>query len=196
MQRWSTLIFRRYCRWQFVHAGVWLALIVSATSIVSRAAAPAAAPSAGAEPLVWDALEKDAWPKAGDATADFTFSATNESDYPATVSSVQTSCGCTVAKIPSQPWPIAAHSNGDMTIAVNLAGKSGTVAKTITVNQDGVGPQILTVVVHMPDSKEAQRLHNMEMAKVDRQAVFKGDCASCHSAHLEGKMAKELYLAA
>src|SRR5579863_1972062 len=148
-----------------VCAGLGL-IAMYAGSLPARAAA-----AGGLQPLVWDALEKEAWPKAGAPTADFTFSATNASDAVLTVQSVQTSCGCTVAKIPAQPWVFAPHSNSDMTISVNLAGKSGTVAKTITVNTEGLGPQILTVVVHMPDSQESMRLQNDQVAKADRQAV-------------------------
>jgi mono/diheme cytochrome c family protein len=37
------------------------------------------------------------------------------------------------------------------------------------------------------------RNKNQELAKADRQAVFKGDCASCHVQPVMGKMGKDLY---
>ncbi|MEI9961295.1 MAG: c-type cytochrome [Limisphaerales bacterium] len=40
---------------------------------------------------------------------------------------------------------------------------------------------------------DADRAHAVEMAKVDRQAVFKGDCASCHVKPGNGKYGKALY---
>lgn len=158
-------------------------------------------PRAGAQtpaPLTWDALTKEAWPKPGDPVAQFKFTVTNTSGQAVTVDSVNTSCGCTVAKIPSQPWPIEAGGGGDMTISVNLAAKSGTFQKTATVHTTtaGVkGMQILAVVIHMPDSPEATRARNMQLASLDREAVFKGDCAKCHSDPAEGKMGKDLYAA-
>ncbi len=150
----------------------------------------------GPLPLVWDSLTTEAWPEPGQATAEFKFEATNVSDSVVTVESVTTSCGCTVAKIPSQPWPLAPHSNGEMTISVNLAGKSGTLTKYATVNTEKLGQQVLTVTMHLPDSVEATRQRNIQMALVDRQAVFKGDCARCHSDPTEGKTGESLYLAA
>ena len=150
-------------------------------------------PTIELRPLDWDANEKEATPAAGQLTADFVFKATNSNDKPVTVLNVVTSCGCTVAKIPSTPWVVAPHSNGDMTISVNLAGKSGEFSKTITVNYEGLNPQLLMVNVQMPESPEALRQRNLQLAMADRQMVFKGECASCHSAKAEGKLAKELF---
>ena len=51
------------------------------------------------------------------------------------------------------------------------------------------------MLVHMPDSPEAMRVRNRVSARTDRQNVFRGDCATCHSQKAAGKMGKELYLA-
>jgi mono/diheme cytochrome c family protein len=172
-----------------------LRIALSAFSVAIAIASSAfTARSQNAIPLVWDAMSKETWPKAGEPVAQFKFTVTNTSDYPFTISNVTTSCGCTVAKIPSQPWPLEPHASGDMTIAVNLAGKSGQVSKTITVHT-GVGQQILVVTMHMPDSPEAVRARNMQLASIDRQEVFKGDCAKCHADPSEGKMGADLYVA-
>ena len=175
-----------------ISSRAWLALTVALAML-----APGFTNAQGGPlPLVWDSLTKEAWPEPGQATAEFKFEATNVSDSVVTVESVSTSCGCTVAKIPSQPWPLAPHSNGEMIISVNLAGKSGTLTKYATVNTEKLGQQVLTVTMHLPDSAEASRQRNIQMASVDRQAVFKGDCARCHADPTEGKMGESLYLAA
>jgi mono/diheme cytochrome c family protein len=40
---------------------------------------------------------------------------------------------------------------------------------------------------------DVERVQNLTIAQVDRQAVFHGDCASCHVKPGEGKLGKELY---
>jgi mono/diheme cytochrome c family protein len=40
---------------------------------------------------------------------------------------------------------------------------------------------------------EAQRNAGVMASKVDRQAVFKGDCASCHLKKIEGKYGQQLF---
>lgn len=146
-------------------------------------------------PLVWDSQAKETSPAPGQASADFDFKVTNPSDTEVVVQNVQTSCGCTVAKVP-RPWHIAAHTNESMTISVNLTAKAGTFSKTATVFATGLQNQLLTVTVHMPDSQEGVRARNMQLAQTDRQAVFKGDCAACHLTPTAGQLGKELYVSA
>jgi mono/diheme cytochrome c family protein len=40
---------------------------------------------------------------------------------------------------------------------------------------------------------DPNRARSFQMARVDRQAVFKGDCANCHAKPAEGKYGKELF---
>jgi mono/diheme cytochrome c family protein len=40
---------------------------------------------------------------------------------------------------------------------------------------------------------EAERAAGVAAAKIDRQAVFKGDCASCHVKNVEGKYGKQVF---
>lgn len=147
-------------------------------------------------PLVWDSTTKEMSPKPGQPSADFAFNVTNTADSEVVIQTVATSCGCTVAKTPQRPWHIAGHTNDSMTISVNLAAKSGTFTKAITVFATGFPNQVLMVTIHMPDSDEAMRARNMQLAVTDRQAVFKGSCAACHKDKAEGKMGQELFVAA
>jgi len=153
--------------------------------------------------LAWDSLAKECAVKAGDPEGRFTFNFTNISSGEVTITHVATSCGCTAAKLPAMPWKLAAGTNGEIPVVMSLAGKSGTIFKTVTVNTDK-GSKMLTVktVIEAPAPPSPgmtmgdDRAKNQELAKADRQAVFKGDCARCHVEPAKGKMGKELYVAA
>jgi hypothetical protein len=45
----------------------------------------------------------------------------------------------------------------------------------------------------IPTLTDADRARGVAAAKVDRQAVFKGDCATCHAKSGQGKYGKALY---
>jgi hypothetical protein len=71
------------------------------------------------------------------------FSFTNGGDSPLVVTSVQASCGCTVAKYSKDP--ISPGSTGYVTATYNAA-RVGVFTKTITVNANtGSGAVVLTV---------------------------------------------------
>lgn len=158
----------------------------------AQATSTAAANLKPADPVVWDALQKDSSPKSGDATAEFKFSVTNLSDGDVIIDHAQGSCSCTVAKLPSQPWHLLPHTNGQINVSVNLAGKSGTLFKTVTVFYSNLPPTILRVTVHVPESPAMLRDRNQKAAQADRQLVFKGDCAKCHADPAKDKTGKEV----
>jgi mono/diheme cytochrome c family protein len=145
--------------------------------------------------LVWDSITKEQSPLPNQPTADFIFKVTNPSENDVVITDVHTSCGCTVAKLPSKPWVLAPHTNGQLAVSVNLAGKAGTFYKTITVMSTNATKN-LTIKVNLPESPAMMRARNMQMAMGDAQKVFKGDCAKCHYDTSKGKMGKELYIAA
>jgi mono/diheme cytochrome c family protein len=146
--------------------------------------------------LAWDADQKEVTAKPGDAVAKFTFSVTNLTDGEVIITDAKPSCGCTEAKMPSKPWHLAAHSNGVINVGVNLAGKSGTIFKWVDVFYASNAQKRLNLKVIIAEDPKMMRTRNQERAKGDRQAVFKGDCASCHVAPTRGKMGKDLYVAA
>jgi|SRR5665213_2967251 len=183
--------------------------------------------------LVWDGETKATSVESGETGAHLIFNFTNISACSITITNVHPSCGCTTAQLPTLPWIIPSGTNGWIGITVNLAGKSGTLFKTVTVNTDK-GSQSLSVKIAIlppatPDASttnksrtlqvsskgngvavafpakqssdlpaaqamiDPNRARSFQMAKVDRQAVFKGDCASCHATPAKGKSGKELY---
>lgn len=156
--------------------------------------------------LAWDSESKEYNVPPGEMQAPFTFYFTNVSSTNVVIANAVASCGCTVPKLQPLPWTNAPGASGQIPVMMNLAGKSGTVMKTITVNTDQ-GQKILYVKAIIPPPAAApgspdalsasaapmDRNKNQELAKSDRQAVFKGDCASCHVQPARGKMGKDLY---
>ena len=79
------------------------------------------------EVLAFDALMKDYTAKPGELSAKLAFSVTNISPSEVLINNVRTSCGCTVAQVPGRPWRLAAGTNGEFSVVVDLRGKFGSL---------------------------------------------------------------------
>lgn len=150
--------------------------------------------------LSWDTQTRELQAKDGQQSIDFRFALTNVWTNAVTITGTRTSCGCTVAKLPQTPWVIGPGQQGEISGTMNLLGKSGTIVKTVTVLSD-VGSTLLNVKVQIapPDPgrmRDADRQRNLAVAAADRQAVFRGECASCHVTPTVGKKGAELYATA
>jgi mono/diheme cytochrome c family protein len=147
--------------------------------------------------FAWDSISKETNAVAGAAKAYFTFSFTNVSAANVAILDVHASCSCTTAQLPSLPWIISPGSNGQFGVTVNLGGRMGTLFKPATVKTDK-GSQTLMLKITIlpaviPTQSEADRAKSLELAKTDRQMIFRGDCAVCHVKPGEGKYGKPLY---
>ena len=150
--------------------------------------------------LAWDAVLKSTNAAADQPQALFTFNLTNISPDKVAIVNVHPSCGCTTAQLPPMPWVLAPGMDGQISLTVNLAGKSGTLLKTVAVTSDK-GTKMLSLQINIlppviPTMTEEGRARGLAMAKADRQAVFKNDCATCHVKPAEGKYGKALFDAA
>ncbi len=148
-------------------------------------------------PLVFDADSKEYSAKQGELEAHFTFSVTNTATTNIVVTKVETSCGCTVAKLPSQPWPLAPGESGNIEFTIDLRGKSGLLTKSATVTSTA-GFKVLLLKVQAlaqpaPIAVSGDRAKNIMLAIGDRQAVFKNDCARCHLVPSMDKHGEALY---
>ncbi len=176
----------------------------SSTQIVVRPIPPPTAPTAPPQPLdaflKWDADKKQTTVTNGAAEAHFVFNLTNVSSGDVIISNVLTSCGCTVARLPEVPWRIAPGADGQISATMNVAGKTGSVPKTITVLSDKGVKMLLVTANILPAAptpmSAADREQNQKRATADRQAVFRGDCARCHAEPAKDKMGQQLYVAA
>lgn len=151
--------------------------------------------------LAWDSDFKQSIAKPGETNAQFAFSLTNISTIDVVVNRVTTSCGCTIARLPSVPWRLPPGASGQIDVTVDLRNKWGTLQKFITVDtSDGLKPLRVQITIPTqttpPPLLVSDRSRNMETARADRQAVFKGDCARCHAAPVVGKMGNALFQAA
>jgi mono/diheme cytochrome c family protein len=120
-------------------------------------------------------------------------------EMPVVITDVHPSCGCTTAQLPHLPWTIAPGTNSQIGVTVNLAGKFGTLVKTVHVATDQGWRDLIVQITLV--SQPAKRLtqadldRQMAIAKVDRQAVFKGDCATCHMTPGQGLFGPALFKA-
>lgn len=172
------------------------------------AVVPATPPAPALPPntLVWDAMAKEVRTKSGETNVHFVFLCTNQGPAEVSILNTHSSCGCTVATLPSYPYRIPPGGAGKIEINMDVRGKYGLVTKTVTLNTSH-GPQYLVVSARVPDPvlnnnaaggnamTAQQRQMNLELAKQDRQLVFKGGCATCHSDPGRGKMGAELFAA-
>ena len=157
------------------------------------------APPLPAGILGWDASSKTVDATNGQGVARFTFSFTNLSTNEVTILNARPSCGCTTVEMPPVPWLVASHAGGQIKLNVNLSGKAGSLFKSVNVVTDK-GSQRLELRINIAPPfvapmTEAQRAAGVAAAKVDRQAVFKGDCAICHLKNIQGKFGQPLFAA-
>jgi len=149
--------------------------------------------------LAWDALTKTTDAAADQEDAHFTFNFTNVSSGNVVIIDVHPSCGCTTAQLPPRPWIVASGTSGQIPLTVNIAGKTGTLYKYVDVSTDkGMKRLMLQINIQppvIPTMTDADRARGVAAAKVDRQAVFKNDCATCHAKPAEGKYGQALYVA-
>lgn len=199
---------RRLFRWFLLGSLSWacigqISTLAEGGPVVSeRKVAQAAVVPSG---LSWLAELKEQRAGMGEDKIHFSFQFTNATPAEIVIKSARSSCFCTVAKLPQEPWPIAAGATGAIEVDMDLRGKRGTVEKPITV-ETSQGTHVLRARVHIPEGSRlggkdgplvSERLVNMQAALQDRQVVFKNaDCAKCHAEPAKGKTdGEQLYAA-
>ena len=149
--------------------------------------------------LAWDNILQATDATADQAEARLAFNLTNVSSGNVVIMDVHPSCGCTTAQLPTLPWTIPPGGNGRIGVTVNLEGKSGLLFKTIAVSTDKGSKTLMVRINFLPPVittlTDAERTRGMAVAKVDRQAIFKGDCATCHAKNIQDKYGPALYAA-
>ncbi|WP_404423365.1 c-type cytochrome [Nibricoccus sp. IMCC34717] len=111
----------------------------------------------------------------------------NTYDSPLAITAVRASCGCTSVQLPSlpdRPLILAPNEAVEVALTVDLTHKAGAFAKSLFFETDRGLVEIRIEVSRKPgptDAHDEIRARNMQLAQADRQAVFKGDCARCHS---------------
>lgn len=151
--------------------------------------------------LIFDAETKQYDASPGESIAPFVFNLTNVWTNEIVITGVRPSCGCTTADMPSVPWHIPPGGGGEVHAQVKLAGKMGLVTKTLTFSTS-VGTRIAYLKVNIPMAparggalSETERKAAMTRAAADPQAIFKGDCVSCHVEKGRNAFGEALYAA-
>jgi Protein of unknown function (DUF1573) len=104
--------------------------------------------------LAWDADSKNYDAKPGEFSARFTCYVTNVSSEAVVVRELKASCGCTVAKLPAQPWIMSPGTNGAIVATIDITGKVGLLTKTLTV-ESSAGSKTLLLKVNIPPAPAA-----------------------------------------
>lgn len=148
--------------------------------------------TASAGSLAWESLVRKHTASAGETNIALTFRLTNAATTgDVIITAVRPSCGCTTARMPALPWRLAPGASGQIETVVDIRGKRGVVSKVVFVDTS-VGTNMLSLVITIPED----RMRNQELALADRQAVFRGECASCHVHPATGQMGAALYTVA
>ena len=124
-----------------------LVALIIALRVVS--AAPPA-PASDSNALRWDAESRQCAPKPGEVNVAFTFVCTNVSNEAVSITGLHTSCGCTVAQLPSTPYKLEPGSNVAINVSMNIAGKSGLITKSVSV-ESSAGLKSLLVSANIPN---------------------------------------------
>jgi mono/diheme cytochrome c family protein len=174
-----------------------LLLAIFTAVISARADSVPPASTAGANALVWDALEKQSSLPFMTNVTYFTFYVTNTSSASVTIYSNVTSCDCTAATTDEKlPWELKPGQGGALKLLVNIRGKYGLVTKDVTVYSSR-GTQLLLVNLDIPISPApfnvSARLTDQMASQKDRQAVFGEHCAACHAWPAVGRTGESLF---
>jgi mono/diheme cytochrome c family protein len=138
------------------------------------------AAAGGTRTLDWDDTEKTHNARLGETTAVFEFRATNNTREMIELLAAVPSCGCTVVQLPARPWVLPPGDSGVLKAEIDFTGKHGELEKTVEV-QTTAGTETLRLRVMIPPDVAADgRVGNEQIARADRQAVFRNACASCH----------------
>ena len=125
---------------------------------------------------------------------------TNVSSNKVEILDVKPSCGCTTADLPERPWMIAPGTVEKLPVTINIESKFGTLFKSVHVVTDKGSKDVYFQINIMPppamtNLTQQQIEDGIAAAKIDRQAVFKGDCATCHVQRGEGRYGIALFQA-
>ena len=159
---------------------------------------PDLGPPLPANTLAWDALEKQRNVTRDMAQTSFVFAVTNVSADPVIVTAMRSTCGCTIPKLPEKmPWTLAPGSKHEIEVVMELAGKRGTLDKSVALitNHGWQSLKVRVDIAELP-AAENNRERNVQLATANRQSVLQGSCATCHATPALGKMGADLFQSA
>jgi mono/diheme cytochrome c family protein len=155
--------------------------------------------------LAFDAETKRYQAAPGESDAPFTFNLTNIWTNEVVIQRVQASCGCATASLPSSPWHLSPGAGGQVHAQMNLLGKMGLITKQLkfflSAGTNNLTQTVnLEVIIPLPPAlggslSAQERQAALAKAQLNPQAIFQGDCASCHVARGRNAYGQDLYAA-
>lgn len=103
--------------------------------------------------LTWDAVSKEYHAQPAELKAPFTFNLTNVSSSPVIIYDTSTTCDCTVAKLPSQPWTLPGGASGKIEATIDLTKKTSDVVTNEIIVFTSQGNRRLKVKAVVSESK-------------------------------------------
>lgn len=103
-----------------------------------------AAVSAQAQ-LTWEQTQIELRPKPGDAEAVANFKYENKTDKPIKITSVKSSCGCTVASLKKDE--VAPGEKGEVVATFKIGGRTGVQQKSVAVQTDDPAQPLTNLIL-------------------------------------------------
>jgi hypothetical protein len=103
--------------------------------------------------LVFDEETKQTTVQEGEAQAYFAFNLCNASKQPVVIKKVETSCGCTVAKVQQLPWVLKPKEKGQISVTMNVPGHIDKRSKDVTIYTDQGYKPLKVVAIIAPINK-------------------------------------------
>ena len=146
--------------------------------------------------LRWDTLKRTVASDSGANNATVTFWVTNVSTRPITIVRIKPSCACTSEKRTKIPLHLAPKRSSRVFLDTDIRGKRGFINKSAQVFSSAGVQKLEFKIVIGANPTSMNRQANLAIAKSNRQAVFRGNCANCHAKPTRGRNGKDLFEAA
>ena len=117
------------------------------TALVLIVVVPLLGASSAVCQLVWDERQLEQQATAFDLERTFSFMFRNDGDYPVTITSLTSSCGCTTAALTKERY--APGEEGTIEAVFDIGDRHGPQAKTLTVRTDDPRKPVVTLTVKL-----------------------------------------------
>lgn len=149
----------------------------------------------GAVGLSWPTVEQSVVVRSGEVEVSVSFDVENVSNHTVAITAVRPSCGCVSFTKSRLPLIIPSRAKDKVELTVDILGKHGRFRKEAIVRTEE-GETTLIVWVDVQPTSAAERNFNQQLAGVDRQRIFRGNCASCHADPIGDQMSDRLFITA